>query len=428
MPGVSPHDRDILRPLAARVRMIADSATNAAKLRRQYDHNDLKPGRPIVLCFPEGAWDELLPPDTTQCHDPTLHGIERHLRTTLYTQEVLRDDQAIEPFFNVGPKVSHDGFGVDVPRHHGENRGSFIWEPPIKDLDLDLDKLHFRHMSHDQAATEAQMARLNEVFGDLLPIRRRSFPFWTTGLTMDAIFLMGLEQLMMAMYDNPAGLHRLMAFLRDDLMQVMDWWAAQNLLTLNNESDYVGSGGQGYTHDLPPAPQKPVLDPRPQTPAPSPWPIPWSSRWGFSESQETVGVGPDQFAEFILPYQKPLMDRFGLLCYGCCEPVHSRIDLVMQVAPHLRRVSVSPWADQEFMAARLGRRCVFSRKPNPALVCVEFNEQAVRQDLRHTLEVARGCNVELVMKDTHTVQNQPNRLTRWVQIAREEIDRCGAWG
>jgi hypothetical protein len=37
------------------------------------------------------------------------------------------------------------------------------------------------------------------------------------------------------------------------------------------------------------------------------------------------------------------------------------------------------------------------------------------------LDFARHCALELVMKDVHTLYNQPARLGRWVQIAREEI-------
>jgi hypothetical protein len=73
------------------------------------------------------------------------------------------------------------------------------------------------------------------------------------------------------------------------------------------------------------------------------------------------------------------------------------------------------------MAEVLGRKAVFSRKPNPALICASFNEEAARHDVAGTLDAAKGCNIELIMKDTHTIQNEPWRLARWVEIARDEI-------
>ena len=145
-------------------------------------------------------------------------------------------------------------------------------------------------------------------------------------------------------------------------------------------------------------------------------------QWVLLESQETVGVGPEQFAEFIFPYQQAIGARFGKVYYGCCEPVHNRLHLLKQL-PNLARVSVSPWCDEEFMARELGDRIGYSRKPNPTLVSTRrFDEQAIGADLRHTLEVARGCRLELIMKDVHTLDDQPDRLPRWVELARRTID------
>ena len=85
-------------------------------------------------------------------------------------------------------------------------------------------------------------------------------------------------------------------------------------------------------------------------------------------------------------------------------------------------MSVSPWADERFMADALDRAVVFSRKPNPTLISTaRFDEAAIRADLRQTLEAARDCRLEIIMKDVHTLNNEPERLPRWVQIAREEI-------
>jgi hypothetical protein len=128
------------------------------------------------------------------------------------------------------------------------------------------------------------------------------------------------------------------------------------------------------------------------------------------------------FGEFIFPYQVPLLEKFGLVCYGCCEGIHDRLDYILRV-PGVRRISVSPWANQQKVAARLGKNYVFSRKPNPAQVCVSFDEDAIRADLRETLGLAGSGALEIILKDTHTVQNKPERITNWVKIALEEVGR-----
>ncbi len=61
----------------------------------------------------------------------------------------------------------------------------------------------------------------------------------------------------------------------------------------------------------------------------------------------------------------------------------------------------------------------------PAMISTElFDEERICQDIRSTLQAARGCAVELVMKDVHTLNNQPARLGRWVQLVRQEIEKA----
>jgi hypothetical protein len=146
--------------------------------------------------------------------------------------------------------------------------------------------------------------------------------------------------------------------------------------------------------------------------------------WGFCESQETVGVSPEMFAKFIFPYQLPLLQQFGLNCYGCCEPLDARWSII-RATPNLRRVSTSPWADLQRMASCLEDKYVLSWKPSPAdLAGSTIDEELIRSKLRHALEVTRGCHLEILMKDNHTIGHNPQNVTRWVELARQEISRC----
>ena len=65
-------------------------------------------------------------------------------------------------------------------------------------------------------------------------------------VTWDAIRLIGLEGLCWRCTISRKDCTRLMAFLRDDHLQRLDWFEQAGLLTLNNEDDYVGSGSVGY--------------------------------------------------------------------------------------------------------------------------------------------------------------------------------------
>ncbi len=43
----------------------------------------------------------------------------------------------------------------------------------------------------------------------------------------------------------------------------------------------------------------------------------------------------------------------------------------------------------------------------------------MRQELRAFLQRARGCVVELILKDVSTVRYQPRRLWEWARVASE---------
>jgi len=409
-PKLSSKDREILRSLAGRVREIAELPEQATRKRRLANHNTLQPERPIILAFPEGAWVELLPDSAMQCEDESLRGWEKELRQKIYWWDHLRDDNTVEPFFNIGWKIDKGNNGFEIAYEHGDNRGSYHWVAPIQNIEADFDRLKPATFAVDREGTLADVALASEVFGDLLPPRIRGNYFWTSGLTWEAIKLIGLETLMFAPYDQPEGLHRLLGFLRDEHLRFLTWMESENLLSDSNQDDYVGSGGVAYTDEL----SQPGRNPGD--------PVRLKDRWGFAESQETVGVSPEMFNEFILPYQLPLLAQFGLTCYGCCEGLHDRIDSILKV-PNLRRISVSPWCDQKIMADKLGRNFVFSRKPNPTQICLTFNDAAIRNDLSTTLALAGQGSLEIIMKDTATIQNEPWRISRWIQIALEEVDK-----
>lgn len=228
-------------------------------------------------------------------------------------------------------------------------------------------------------------------------------------MTWTLVNLRGIEQIMYDIYDHPNELHRLMGILRDGHLAKLDFLEENGLLSLNNDGTYVGSGGFGYTRELP---QRDFDGKKVRT----------CDMWGFCESQETVYFSPEAFEEFVFQYQLPILERFGLNCYGCCEPLDPRWHVVKK-APRLRRVSVSPWANLAAMVENLGDRYIYSMKPNPAHLAVpHLDEEYIRKGLRETLQLIRNCRVEVIMKDNHTIGRNPQNVIRWCQIAREEAE------
>jgi hypothetical protein len=417
-------DVDVLRSLAGRLAAAADSAVNRERRGLWLRHNGLQRTRPLVLAEISGVMDETVPDSSLRCSTEWARTWERSLRAELYEHEVVGDDHVVEPWINVAwkvgitPFVDADLTAVHVPRREDGKIGARRWDPPIGDIRRDWGKLRRREFSVDREGTLAEKARCEQVFGGILPVRVRGAFWWTFGMTWIVIDLIGLENLMLFMYDDPEGLEELMRFIHDDHVRLAGWLEREGLLTLNNENDYTGSGSRGHVGELPRA-GCPAEDP-----ATGSRPARTRDLWLLLESQETVGVGPELFERFVFPWQLDLASRFGLVYYGCCEPVHNRWHVISRI-PNLRSVSVSPWADEERMAEALAGKYVYSRKPSPAQVSTDvFDEDQLRADARRTFTVARGCDIEIIMKDVHTLKGKPERLSRWVRICREEMERA----
>lgn len=406
---VTPREREMLRSLACRVRELAELEEQKEKRELWYRHNALEETRPVIFCDPENGWNEIIPPASLTCEGKLARHWEMYLRKEIFWGESMGDDKVIEPYFDVPYVYEETGWGLEERIIKVEEWGSYRWDPPLKDY-RDMDKLRFPEIRIDEEASEKLFTLAQEVFGDILFVRRKTIWWWTLGMTWTLVNLRGLEQVMLDMYDHPQELHKLMAFLRDGHLAKLDFLEKHNLLSLNNDGTYVGSGGFGYTHELP---QKDFDGVHVRT----------IDMWGFAESQETCYVSPEMFEEFIFPYQYAILERFGLNCYGCCEPLHPRWHVVQRF-PRLRRVSVSPWADLKKMAEYLGDKYIYSLKPSPTdLATPQIDEEYIRKKLREALEITKGCRVEVIMKDNHTIGGNPNNVVTWCRIAKEEAER-----
>ena len=230
----------------------------------------------------------------------------------------------------------------------------------MKDYATDLKKLHSPAVEIDWETTNGCLAIAKDVFGDLLTVRLKGPWWWSLGLTYLAATFRGLQNMLCDFVENPDGLKELLSIISRGHLDKLDYLEANHLLSLNNDGTYVGSGGYGFSDQLPQPDMADHVRP--------------CDMWGFTESQETVHVSPKMYAEFIFPCEKPIMDRFGLTCYGCCEPLHGRWETVKR-HHNLRRVSCSAWVNVEKMAEFLGDKYIFSFKPNPAALAVpELND------------------------------------------------------
>lgn len=136
-------------------------------------------------------------------------------------------------------------------------------------------------------------------------------------------------------------------------------------------------------------------------------------------------VSPEMHGEFALQHEARFYRRFRRVHYGCCEPLHHKVDICARHLPNLYQISMSPWVDFAVGARNVGTRYIFGWRPNPAHLAMEaWDGDMVRRYLREKLAIARdhGCTVAIYLKDISTVRHDPRRLFEWDRIARECLE------
>jgi len=406
-------DRTILRGLAERQAEIAALPVHKQTIQEWTRLNGLKRGRPLVW-INEIPWHEMNVNDelTPQCSDDFCRGIEMQFRRTIYQWEHMRGDMVVENTFPSPVAVRNTGFGIqeDVRVVKTDERSGIVsreFHPQIRQ-ESDLEKIKTPEITVDEEATQRRFETLRDLFGDILTVEVRGIGHQWFAPWDNLIRWWGVQEAMMDMALRPELVHAAMERLVNAYLAQLDQYEKLDLLCLNNGNCRIGSGGLGYTDELP----QPDFDPAHVRPI---------DQWGCATAQIFSEVSPQMHEEFALQYERRWLERFGLTYYGCCEPLYLKMDILKSV-PNLRKVSMSPWNDVDKAVEKVGDKYVFSHKPNPAVFATDtWNPAQARENLVEVLEKTRSCIVEVIMKDISTVRYEPQRLWEWAEIAMDVV-------
>ncbi|NOZ21487.1 MAG: hypothetical protein GXP25_10415, partial [Planctomycetes bacterium] len=405
---VNDKDRSVIRGLARRVAEIAQLPKQEERRDLWRKHNSLVKTRPPVLVRANASWQEVFPDDKLECENPQLRATERTLRQTIF-QDSLNDDCIVEPWITVkavpGMRLGNVRWGPEIKRtERAAPGGTWMFIPPIVEEE-DINKLVKPHHAINEEATQKNLSMVRDVVGDILDVDLDRGPFFrgfSGDISTDSANLLGLEQLMVYMVDRPEWLHRFKRFLME------------GVLTCHDEAEEAGDwsltcgGNQAmtYSQELP--------DPKPNR-----FGVKRDRLWGFAAAQEYAWVSPAMHEEFLYNYQIPIMEKFGLVAYGCCEDLTQKLDMIKKLK-NVRRIAITPQADVAASAENLKRDYVLSWRPNPShMICNGFYPDKVRQMLTDGLEAAKGCNIDITLKDVQTIGHKPDDLREWTRIAMD---------
>lgn len=406
-------EEQILRTLTAQYAECAADPKNLKALNLHRSVNDLKQVRPIVL-IDEVPWNEMNHDGslTLKCENPTLRRYEGILRRKLYQWKYFPADMVLEPYIGVRKKIHSTGIGVEIQEEirvtEAENHVVSHKYHSQFETEEDLLKLHSPVIEYDESGTEEEFEKIGEVVGDLIPVKKvgEATGYGLGCKSWDIIAsCMDLDTLLYNLIDEPEYMHALAEKLADIFIDTIHQYERLNLL--DADALYVHSTAATIS-GLEPVDREHVKA---------------GNVWGRGLAQILSTVSPEMHEEFDITYMKKAMAPFGAVYYGCCEPLDKKIDILRQI-PHLRKISISPWADINVAAEAIEKEYVASVKPNPANVAFGLlDEQLIRSELQTIINACdrHGCAYEIVLKDISTVKHHPENLMKWEKIAMELV-------
>lgn len=404
-------EKEVLQRLGSRIAEISALPIHQEKARLWQRMNDLQPERSMVW-INEIPWHEMNVNDelTLQTTHPWARELEQNLRRTIYQWNHMPCDMIVNNYIEC-PIVYHTtDFGIleDVDTVHTDANNDIYsrhFKIQIKEPE-DIEKIKMPKITYMEKATQYSMEAMQDIFSGILPVKKvGQTHIWFTPWDF-LIRWWGIEEAMLDLCLRPEMVHAAYDRMVDAWMCELDQFESQNLLSPDCNNTRIGSGGYGYTSQLPGE----NFDPDYVRPI---------NMWGCSNAQIFSSVSPEMHWEFALEHDLRWLKRFGLTYYGCCEPLDNKADILYRI-PNLRKVSVSPWVNTEKAVNGLGEKYVLSRKPSPSIF-INWDEAEARKQLLDFHQAAKGCAVEYIMKDISTVNYKPQQLWEWAKIAMNVV-------
>lgn len=402
---ISRQDRDRLRWLAGRQAELAAGDEMSRLYRDWMAHGTAGERRRPMVRIELGTFEQDILPPLYQCQGEAARCIERRLLHNIVCYELFGDDTLVPDTYTVAAHAWLQPFGLRVKRKETGGVGhQFI--PYLHDLREDVGLLGLSTMGYHDGEDEAGQA--DALFGDLLPVRRTFAGPYACPM-QDIVHIMNMDDMFMAMHDEPDLFRDVLDRLTDDYLALYQGLERQGVLISAARGEHLCQGSYCFTDTLPDGKREARM----------------TDMWLYMDSQETTGVSPDMYNEVVFPSYLKLMRAFGLVSYGCCEAVDQLWERSLSRVQNLRKVSVSPWCDEEAMGRHLrGTDIVYLRKPTPNLLGVGtvLDEDAVLKHLSATGRAARGCKLEIAQRDVYRIGGTADKVRRYVALIRQALD------
>ncbi len=406
-----------LRELASKIAEI--STLNIHKETRENWRalNALKPNCPMFM-IDQIPWHEMNVNNelTNQCEDSFCKSLETEMLRTLYRWNHLRADMVVEDYFSI--PIPLEGATIKFADYDVLNYGIEINEEILSQGDgNDI----VSHSFHDQLPDGESLHRLKnpsisinnsildkrksiaeKVFEGIMPYKMQAFDLGFQ-LWDFIVEYRGAEKCLYDLIDEPEHIHAILEKMTSISLYIVDEFERLGLIREHQEIVHCTGA---YNYD------KHIEEKGKNTNA--------LNTWTFAMSQIFSSVSTEMHEEFEFPYLNEIFKRFGNVYYGCCEPLHNKIEMIRKYK-NVRKISMSPWADINIGAENIASDFVLSRKPNPSFLAADsVNMDVILNEIKLTQKACKTNNtpVEYILKDISTLQGNPERLWNWEKEIR----------
>lgn len=341
---------------------------------------DMSHGIPITIGLEYAMWAKVLGFDIKKYYTEGRTYLEAQLRAKVYKFTHFNDDTPIDKTINIwlGSPFELSLFGLMPVYLPGEE--PWIPRTPVIHNEEDLKRMEYPDFY--TSGLMPQVHRMYEKIKELVEQEGFSvgFPTWMRGPFGVAVFLRGMENLLVDMKVRSEFVHKLMRFIVDSRKQ---WFVER--------AKFLDTGIE-----------KGILD---------------------NDDVNCPTLSPELYKELVLPYEKELREFHGGISYWhSCGDITPLLELIGAI-PEIELLHVGPWTSLE-AAVRVFKDTPLEKCLHPVRDVQGATEEEIERNLKEIVRLGQNASITIradSIQVLHSLKQDLESVKLWISIAQRLV-------
>lgn len=336
---------------------------------------------PFTVELEIGLWSKILKFKVKEFYTNPKCYLENALKMKIYRFDEFQDFTPVENVIRIWLGTSFESSLCGGNTIYMDDQAPWPGVDPLINRYEDLDRLEppdFKKSGLMPLALK-MYNEIGELIGEDYNV---IFPCWRRSPFGVACYLRGFENLLIDMLEKPAFVHKLMRFITD----AREKWVTDRAKYLNRT---VGKGD---------------LD---------------------DDEVNTPTVSPEQYEEFILPYEQELCEFHGGISYWhSCGDTGRLLNLIRRI-PQIDIFHIGPVTNYKITRGLFGNSVAFEKCLMPTMdiqLASESRMGAILEEIKNALDgtsyTVRADGLDVIS----SVQEELNTIKKWIDIAERKLN------